>query len=167
MNGPSALAAHTAVEGAFVLGAFNHFATVVGGPQASPRAGEHGVAIGRFAWMGVDGLTLNMRSSDADLQGVVITVANPGVDWRWVFYDDATRTYRIRQGLPCPMLSRGNVWVRFQYGARPGEQVYANILDGSAISGYSAGGELTPWVVVTHAAAGGLSIISTQRGQLQ
>jgi len=162
MNGPSALAAYPAAEGAFVLGAYNSFATVIGGPQASPRAGEGGVALGRFGWMGEDGVVLNARMSEADLQGVVIIQAGPGVDWRRVFYDEVTATFRVREGLPCPMLSRGNVWARFPYGARPGEQVYANVLDGAPLSGYSPAGELTPWTVSTFCGAGGLAIISTR-----
>lgn len=162
MYGPSALAAYPAVEGAFVLGAYNDFATVNGGPAASPRAGAHGVGIGRFAWMGVDGVVLNARSSSQDLQGIVIAPMSPQVDWRWVFYDDVSQTFRIREGLPCPLLAAGNMWVRFPNGARYGESVYANVLDGTPISGYSADGELTPWSVSRPCAANELAIISTR-----
>jgi hypothetical protein len=93
---------------------------------------------------------------------VVLPQFGPGVDWRQVFYDDVTLTFRIRYGLGLTMLARGNVWVRFPTGAVPGQQVYANPLDGTAISGYSVAGELTPWSVVTPAGPGDLAIISTR-----
>lgn len=162
MSVPSALAAQPAVEGAFVFGEYNVAATVCGGPAGSPRAGEHGVAVGRFAWMDAAGITLNVRGSAQDLRGIALPQVGPGVDWRVMFYDDVTNTFRIRQGLPLSLLSKGNVWVRFPGGAVVGSPVYANVLDGSAISGYSVAGELTPWSVITPASPGQLAIISTE-----
>lgn len=161
MHSPSALAASPAVEGAFVFGAYNIMTTVCGGPAASLRAGLHGVAMGRFAWMAPTGICLNVRLSVADLLGLVLPQYGPGIDWRRVFYDDVTQTFRIREGLPVTLLAKGNVWARFKYGATIGDPVYASLIDGSAISGYSADDELTPWSVVSTARPGELAIIST------
>jgi hypothetical protein len=161
MQGPSALAASPAVEGAFVFGAYNIAATVNAGPAGSLRAGVGGAIIGRFGWAGPDGVVLNARTLAEDIAGIVMPQYGPGVDWRQVFYDEALQVFRIRQGLGLTMLSRGNVWVRFAGGAVVGQQVYANLLDGSAISGYSAAGELTPWSVASPAQPGGLAIVTT------
>lgn len=157
----SALAASPAVEGAFYFGAYNVASTVVGGRAGSFVAGAGGVGVGRFAWGRADGRVFNARNSPEDLLGLVVPRIGPGVDWRVVYYDDATRTWRIREGLVLSMLASGNVWVRFPLGAIPGQPVYANVLDGSALSGYSDDGELTPWSVISPAAAGGLAIITT------
>jgi hypothetical protein len=91
----------------------------------------------------------------------VLPELGPGVDWRRVFFDDLSKTWRIREGMNISLLAAGTVWARFKYGARPGQPVYANLLDGSLISGYSDAGELTRWVVSSAAGAGGLAIITT------
>lgn len=161
MQGPSALAAAPAVEGAFVFSSNNIAATVNAGPAGSLRGGDGGVIIGRFGWANVDGIVLNSRTSPEDIPGVVMPQYGPGVDWRQVFYDEALQVFRIRKGLGLTMLSRGNVWVRFPGGANIGQQVYTNPLDGSVISGYSADGELTPWSVASAAPPGQLAIITT------
>jgi hypothetical protein len=161
MQGYSTLAAANAVEGAFVFGAYNIAATVTAGPAGSLRAGVHGAGVGRFGWANVAGIVLNERTSEADILGIVIPQFGPDVDWRQVFYDEVSRTCRVREGLGLTMLARGNVWARFAAGAVPTQPVYANPLDGTAISGYSPDGELTPWSVVTAARPGDLAIIST------
>lgn len=157
----SALAASSAVEGAFVLGHYNVAATVNAGPAGALVAGLHGVAIGRFGWADENGLVLNERTSGFDVIGLVVPRLGPGVDWRQVFYDDASDTWRIRQGLPLTMLSRGSVWARFPGGAYAGQMVFANVLDGTPLSGYSPDGELTRWSVVTSCRPGELAVIST------
>lgn len=160
MQGSSALTA-PAVEGAFVFGAYNVAGTVNAGPAGSLRAGAHGASVGRFGWANEAGIVVNARASAADLIGIVIPQFGPGVDWRRVFYDEDSQSYKIREGMDMAMLARGNVWVRFPAGATPAQSVYANPLDGTAISGYSPDGELTRWSVVTPARPGGLAIIST------
>lgn len=157
---PSALTA-PAVEGAFVSCEYNVAPTLVCGPPGTPRAGEHGAAIGRFAWVRPDGIALNSRTSPDDCLGLVLPEVGPGVDWRRVFYDETSRTWRIREGLNFSMLARGTVWARFKFGAYVGQQVYANVLDGSLLSGYADGYEATPWSIGSPAGAGGLAIIST------
>jgi hypothetical protein len=157
---PSALGG-LAVEGAFASAAYTSFSTLTAGPAGAIVAGLHGVAIGRFAWAQPDGIALNTRTTAEDLLGFVLPELGPGVDWRRVFFDDASKTWRIRQGMNISLLKNGTVWGRFRYGARPGSPVYANLLDGSLISGYSDAGELTPWVVSSAAGPGGLAIITT------
>lgn len=157
----SALAASPAVEGAIVCGAYNIVRTLAGGPPGSPRAGSGGAAIARFGWMNTEGVVTNERTSPFDMQGLVLPFSVPCADWRAVFYDEATKTWRIREGLQLSMLLQGNVWVRFPFGAYVGQPVYANPLDGAPLSGDTPGAELTPWSVVTNARAGELAIIAT------
>lgn len=157
----SALAASPAVEGAVVCGTYNIMRTVAGGPPGSPRAGVGGAAIGRFGWMSTEGSVRSERTSPFDTQGLVLPFEIPFADWRAVYFDTVSNTWRIREGLALSMLLQGNVWVRFPYGAYVGQRVYANVLDGAPISGDTPDGELTPWSVVTNARAGELAIIST------
>lgn len=149
------------VEGGIAYSGFTTFATTVAGPNGSARAGEGGISVGRFGWIRPDGIALNERTSPEDILGFVLPEVGPGVDWRRVFYDDVSRTWRIRRGLNISLLSAGNVWARFSGGAYVGNQVFANLLDGSAISGQSVTGESTPWFVASPAAPGQLAIIST------
>lgn len=161
MSSYPALAASRAVEGGFVFSEFSISATTVAGPSGSARAGAGGIAIGRFVWIRPDGVALNQRTSPDDVLGYVLPEFGPGVDWRRVFYDEVSRTWRIRQGMNVSLLASGNVWARFAGGAYVGDQVYANVLDGSAISGQSVTGELTPWFVATAATPGQIAAIST------
>lgn len=162
MYGQGALGCSPAVEGAFVLGDYNVSSSVVQPKAAGMRAGFGGVALGRFAWANPNGVAFNQRNSSHDLLGIVVPYIGIPVDWRYVYYDDATQTNRLREGLPLTMLATGNVWARFEEGAISGEPVYANV-DGSAHSGYIAGGELTAWSVMSNCPAGQLAIISTWR----
>lgn len=161
MYANSALTASPAVEGAVVLGAYNIMATVSSGRPGGLVGGVNGTALGRFGWADVGGMVYNRRTSAQDVLGFTLPQFGPYVDWRRVFFDDASQTYRVRQGLPVTMISRGNVWARFPSGAYAGQPVFANILDGSAISGYSPEGELTPWSVLTDCPPGQLAIITT------
>lgn len=157
----SALAASPAVEGAVVCGTYNLMRTVAGGPPGSPRAAVGGVAIGRFGWMNTAGNVSNARTSAQDIRGLVLPFTIPFCDWRAVYFDTVSNTWRIREGLQLSMLLQGNVWARFPDGAYVGQPVYARILDGAPVSGNTPGCELTPWSVVTNARAGELAVIST------
>jgi hypothetical protein len=160
MYGNSALAASPAVEGAFVFGYDNPAATLVSPVPAGLRAGSGGVAIGRFGWYDVNGVVRNERLAATDVLGLVVADVPLNSDWRNVFFDDTTCTYRIREGLPVTMAGTGKLWARFRDGAQPGLQVYADVLDGRAIAGYSLGAEPTPWSVATFAEAKGVAIIT-------
>lgn len=161
MYGPCALAASPAVEGAFVIGAYNVAAMIPPVIAGAWRAGPGGTALARFGWGSLDGLVRNVRTLSTDVLGIVLPQYGPGVDWRVVFFDDVTLTYRVREGLPLQFLRAGNLWLKFRGGAFPGQAVYANALDGSAISGYSDDGELTPFTVSSQAAPGQLAIVTS------
>lgn len=160
MQYPSALTA-SPVEGAFAYSEFTITASTIAGPNGSIQAGAGGVALGRFAWIRPDGVALNSRTSQDDVLGFVLPDYAPFVDWRRVFFDDAARAWKLRQGLPVTLVAAGNLWARFPNGARVGDQVYANPLDGRAVSGYSPTAEPTPWSVASAARANQLAIIST------
>lgn len=153
----SALAASPAVEGAFAYSEY----TITASRVQLVQAGPNGVAIGRFAWIRPDGVALNQRTSQDDVIGFVLPDYSPYVDWRRVFFDDVAKVWKIRQGLAVTLISAGNNWARFQNGARVGDRVYANPLDGSVISGNSPGSEPTQWFVASPARGGSLAIIST------
>lgn len=160
MQGPSALGCSPAVEGAFVLGEYNVASTVVAG-LAPLRAGFGGVAVGRFAWANPAGVVFNQRNSGHDVLGLVLPRIGPDVDWRSVYYDEPTKTWRIREGLPVTLLATGNVQVRLADGGYANQPIYANTLDGSANAGYIPAGELTRWSMVNNCPPGQLGIIST------
>lgn len=121
------------------------------------RAGENGLAVGRFAWADHEtGLAANERTDPRQLLAFVLPIFD-GVN--------AVRVSRgvryIRPGLGVTLMSGGDFWARFASGAQAGQPVYASQVDGSAISGQAGGAELTPWWVATDAAPGDLAIIST------
>lgn len=141
-------------EGAFASA--NPRASLFAGLSAF-RAGEDGLAVARFGWADVEtGYADNARTAAHQLLGFVLPVVNGNTAmrvWRGQRY--------IRPGVGVTLMSTGDYWARFAGGAIPGAQVYASLVDGTAISGEAAGAEPTPWFVVTLAAPGGLAIIST------
>ena len=119
-------------------------------------AGENGCIVGRFARADAEGIVWNGRRSALDTLGFVLSVpANRGA----MYWSNGAAV--LRQGLPITLMSGGDFWCRFSYGASVGAQVYASLVDGGAVSGYASGCEPTRWYVVTPAAPGGLAIIST------
>jgi hypothetical protein len=153
-----------AVEGAFVSvpNRFGRpYTTLPAGPGAL-RGGAGGVAVGRFGYADALGRVTNARGAPADRIGLVILAfVEPALNtWQRNYWDETTRTYRVREGTEVTMLTRGAVWVRFAGGAWPAQPVYASTLDGQAFSGYAADAELTGWSVQTVAGPGELAIIS-------
>lgn len=162
MHGNSALAPLQGVEGAFFWGMyFNPACSLVSPVPAGLRAGPGGVGIGRFGWADANGTVRNARLSATDMLGLVIPDVPVNSDWRNVFFDIVTCTWRIREGLPVTLLRNGQVWVKFVGGAQLSQPVYANLIDGRAISGYSVAGELTPWSVGSTVSAESMAIITT------
>lgn len=161
MNGPSALAASPAVEGAFALGEYNIASSLVAGGLAPVRAGETGLAMGRFGWVDRNGIARNTRTDIDDRLGIVVPQLGLLTDWRRVFYSEIMQAWKVREGLPVTLLANGSVWAKFANGARVKQPVYAKLLDGSALSGPNAGAELTPWSVGCDCEPGGLAIITT------
>ena len=142
-----------ALEGAFASA--NPRAVLLAGLQQF-LAAEDGLAVARFAWADLGtGFAANARTDPAQLLGFVLPLAN----------GRAIRIHRgqryARPGVSVTLMKSADVWVRFPYGASAGQQVYASIVDGTAISGEAADTEPTPWFVVTSAQPGGLAIIST------
>lgn len=119
---------------------------------------------GRFGWADPEtGLVTNVQAAGTVL-GLILPkvrppVANFSQAWTWA-YTAACLTY-IRSGIGVTLVSSGNYYVRFAAGAVPGEPVYADGLDGHAISGEAVGAFLTPWTVAVGCAPGRLGQIST------
>lgn len=148
-------------EGAFAYGVY---------PAASAPAGENGfvagdggVILGRFGWGDTGtGKVANARTLATQQLGITIPqFLNPRNRVYGGFTPDGVPTLNLRQGKNMTLASIGAFWLRFAGGAFPGARVYANPLDGSAISGQTAGAELSPFTVCTQAAPGGLAIISS------
>ena len=127
-------------------------------------AGAGGLIQGRFGWGNPTTLqTVNQPSAGAVL-GVVVPIVGWRATWGRVFFDCSVPggAWRIRQGLPVTLCVGGPFWLRFAAGAVPGQRVYADPVDGHAISGNTGGGAvLTPWTVVTPAGPWGLAIVSS------
>lgn len=140
----------------------------VGGnpPYPSAPAGAHafvaatgGLIQGRFGWGDpATGLAANAPAGAGPVLGVVVPQAGR---WSRVFYDPTVNAYRIRQGLPVTLCTAGPFWLRFAAGANAGNPVYADTVDGHAVSGNTAGAVLTPWFVCTNTEPGGLAIVSS------
>lgn len=147
-------------EGVVISGVYyNRAASVVSGGLAGTIAGPGGVSIGRFAWVGADGVVRNARQGPADILGLV---AIQHGDWRRIFYDDASKTWKIRQGMNLTLMAGApGVWVQFPAGAVWNARVYANPIDGTPVSGQTDGLEITPWAVGRAFGPGGLSLITT------
>lgn len=141
-------------EGVFIWTPFaSEPPTMVAGAGAFVAA-QGGTIMGRFGWADPAANTVaNARTSAAQLLGLVLPQCGKG--WTWV-YSDAGRWF-IRQGLPVTLATGGNFWLRFAGGAYIGERVYADLLDGHAISGEAVGAEPTPWLVCSNAIPGGLA----------
>lgn len=160
----------SAVEGAFVCPPDIHggnpsmrpYTTMTAG-GAALRCADGGVALARFAWASVAGLVENTRASLQDRLGfVILPFFNPALlTWQRIYWDVTTHTHRLRAGTECTLLTRGAVWARFADGSNAGDPVYARLVDGAPLSGYSVDGELTRWSVVQTVEAGGLAIITT------
>lgn len=160
MYGLNALGVHQHAEGVPIEGRFYFRATTLVGPAATLVAGVGGAGIARFGWADADGRVTNARALPTDLLGLV--VAQSG-DWRRIYWDNATRSWRIRQGMNLTMLTAApGVWVRFPGGVgAPNVRVYTSPLDGIPVAGDTGGLEVTPWVVARPIGPGGLSLITT------
>lgn len=138
---------------------YNRVASIVPAVESGLRAGAGGVSIGRFGWATPDGRVFNSRTSAQDVLGLV---AIQNGDWRRVFWDEVSRTWKIREGLNLTMLSGGpGVWVKLDNGGGWQDRIYADPVDGRLVAGYSAGLETSRWSVAAPVGPGGLSLITT------
>lgn len=160
MYGNSALGVYPRAEGVPISGV--HFArasSLLAGGEASIRSGAGGVSIGRFAWAGAGGVALNSRVSADQVCGIVVIDSG---DWRRVFWDAITYTWKIREGLPVTLLSGAQgVWARLYGGGSWAERIYADPVDGKPVAGYADGLEATQWSVGLPVGPGGLSLLTT------
>lgn len=124
------------------------------GPIALRAGGAEGVEFGFFAWVDEDtGLVDNVRTSEGQRLGLVLPLVGS--------YQVPAVWGVIPPGYEVTLATRGDFFATFPNGATKGQQVFASTVDGSPISGETAGAQATPWYVVTDAPPGGLAIIST------
>lgn len=160
MYGNNALGASLRPEGVPFEGRYYFRATTLVAPVPGGfAAGVGGASIARFGWGDADGRVTNARASPTDVLGLVVYQAG---DWRRIYWDDASRSWKIREGMNLTLLGAApGVWVRLGNLATPGARVYTSPLDGIPIAGDTGGLEITPWVVARPIGPGGLSFITT------
>lgn len=160
MNSLGAFGAYRRAEGVPVFGVYyNRASSQVPGGELGLRAGAGGAAIGRFGWAAPDGTVLNARTSDQDQLGLIVTRYG---DWRSVYWDDLTHTWRIRQGLNLTMLAASpGFWMRIPGGGSWGAAIYADPTDGTPVAEAADGLELSRWVVGSRCGADGLFFVTT------
>lgn len=151
-------------EGSLISRAYQPVpSSVLAGPGALRAGGD--LLQGRFGWADpVTGLVTNAQGAGT-LLGLVLPKVRPPVrrfsqQWTWAYTDAGGLTY-IRSGIGVTLVSNGNYCVRFPAGAVVGEVVYADILDGHAVSGEADGSFQTPWTVAVGCTPGCLGEIST------
>lgn len=172
-----AFAVTPAVEGA-PASCRNPFASMCAG-AGQLTAGANGVILGRFGFADpITGRVDNARTSALQQLGFVLPQWGT---WQKLYCE--ANTWILREGLMVTLASRGDFWCRFAGGANAGQQVFANVSDGSAAAGilgpewtadaavvtadsifYTAdGGGYAPtqWTVVTPVCPGGLGVISS------
>lgn len=124
---------------------------------AGAMAGQTGVAAGRFGWANpATGIVLNARTTAQDQLGVVIPRS---VNWEAAYWAKGSRW--LRKGYQLTVISRGAFWLRFAGGAFRGDQVFANQVDGTAVSGDTGGLEATKFYVTHGCQPMGLAQVST------
>lgn len=131
---------------------------LLAGALAYRAAGPEGVEIGVFGWADPEnGLADNVRTAVRQRLGLVL----PQSGFRTIppLWDVIPPGYEVSLAVA------GDFWVRFPGGATAGQRVYASILDGMPLSGETPNSEPTPWVVMTSAGPGEMSIISSWSGR--
>lgn len=131
------------------------------GLQAGAMPGQSGIAAGRFGWANpANDVVLNTRATAQDALGVVVPRR---VNWEAAYWSEGSRW--LRAGFGVTVISRGAFWMRFPAGAFRGDPVYANLTDGTAVSGAGTiGTELTKFFVTFGCDPGGLAQVSSYSG---
>jgi len=136
---------------------YNTRTQILAGPGGLVAGPSPGVAVGQFGWADIEAGTIsNTMVDESQPIGLVLPVVGT---WQKIYYDRGR--WWLRTGLPVTAATNGEFFMRFPGGASQGDKVYANPIDGSAISGYAAGAIPTRWTVIRSAAPGQLAIIST------
>lgn len=149
------------IEGGFASG--NPRAVLLAGPDAIVSGEPDGIAVAKFGWADKStGRATNTRTAPTQELGFVGPLSQPFAPWQARnIYSSLGFNPVIRPGLPITMYRRGDFYCRFPAGAQLGARVYANLSDGTPISGYADDAEETPWTVARSAGPGQLAVIST------
>ncbi len=137
-------------------------AALLSTPRRGPKVAGYVAApgdliMGQFGWADATDQTIaNTRTAPSQTCGYIVPQRG---NWNLCYRSNGL--WYLRSGFPATLQVVGTVMVRFAGGAIPGNPVYASLIDGSAISGYSANAELTRWFVITNAAPGQMATIST------
>lgn len=134
-----------------------YISTPLRGPQSSGYVAGRDLIMGQFGWAdGTDQQVFNSRYSPQQSVGYIVPQFG---NWNLVYCSNGL--WYLRAGFPVTVMTRGNYRIRFAGGAYPGQTVYASLIDGSAISGYSPNAEATTWKVITGCDPNGFAYIST------
>lgn len=113
------------------------------------------IAVGRFGWL--DPLT--DEAANIALDNAIIGLVQPRYGlWSLTYVLKGVRY--VRAGKPITLCVTGDFWVRFPFGARIGDIVYADPATGIAYSADGGGFIATKWKAVTNTNPGCLGIIS-------
>lgn len=127
---------------------------LLAGPLAYRAGGPDGVEVGLFGWADpATGTVENARTDASQRLGLILPIH--------LFRTIPKLWGVLPPGYEVTLATAGDFLVSFPNGALAGQRVYANLLDGSPVSGDTAGTELTPWTVMQDAAPGELCIISS------
>jgi hypothetical protein len=107
----------------------NPRASMIGGPGMY-NAPEGGLVVGRFAW--VDPATGQV--SQVEIPGGQLGILHRENNAVLVEFL-AEAVYSVNEGLPVALFDQGDFWALFAAGATPGQRVWADPSDGSAIAG--------------------------------
>lgn len=109
-------------------------------PESGFVAGNDGVTVGRFAWIGVDGVTVeNVGVAPAAPNGFVHR-EQQGLITTWL----AEQTMMIPQGLPVILHNQGDFWVKNAGSVTDiGDSVYADYGTGQAANAIQTGASVT------------------------
>ena len=119
------------------------FASVPSEPGGH-TAGVNGVTIGRFGWADpVSGQVSSSLIGPNQVLGFVLPQRDRYARnlWNLAYWNAGALT--LRKGVPLVLAAVGEFWTRFPLGCSIGQQVYANVIDGSAWTGIVESGEWT------------------------
>ena len=145
-----------AVEGDF---ASANPRAVVLSPEAGFVAGNDGVTIGRFAWIGVDGVTVeNVGIAPAAPNGFVHR-EQQGLITAYL----AEQSMLVPQGLPVVLHNQGDFWVKNAGSGTTaiGESVYADYGTGQAANAIQTGASVTAIMGSTNTASLGATFTAS------
>jgi hypothetical protein len=133
----------------------NPYASLLSTAAPGLVVGPTDIATGRFGW--ADPVTGEVSNTYTAGFPIGIVIPRFGL---WSLGYCQFGVWYVRSGKPITLAARGDFYVRFSNGAMIGQPVYADPLFGQAYTQDGGGYQLTTWMVITNAHAGGLGIIS-------